>query len=63
MTIMENLKFIIVDSLAGNLIESFQTLEEAQKCKRKFESDDQSEGIFEFGFYEIYDSEKEEIVG
>lgn len=60
---MKKLRFIIRDSQAGNEIESFDTLEEAKKAKLKFEKEDQDEGIAEEGFYEIYDSEKEEIVG
>lgn len=55
-------KFIVRDSIAGNVIEYFNSLEEAKKCIKLFEIQDKREGIYTPNFYEIYDTEKEEII-
>lgn len=46
-------KFIIQDREAGNVIESFNSYEEAFARLEQFEEADKEEGIFEKDFYEI----------
>lgn len=55
-------EFVIRDREAGNVIEQYNTLEEARLALTKFKEHDKKEGIFIPNFYEIYDSEKEEVV-
>lgn len=55
-------RYIIRDREAGNKVESFETLVEAQNTLKKYEKDDKKEGIYEENFYEIYDSENEVII-
>lgn len=52
--------FIVRDRIAGNEIEEFNSLEEAQKCIELFEIQDKKEGIYVPDFYEVYDAEKED---
>ena len=59
---METKRFIVRDSTAGNVIEDFNSLEEAKKCIELFEIQDKKDGIYVPDFYEIYDAEKEEII-
>lgn len=59
---METKKFIVRDRMAGNVIEGFDSLKEAQKCIELFEIQDKRECIYTPDFYEIYDAEKEEII-
>lgn len=47
------MKYIIRDREAGNIIESFKTLEEAEKKLKKFEEEDKKDGIYIDNFYEI----------
>ena len=46
-------KFKIQDREAGNLIEVFNSKEEAIKALAKYEESDKAEGIYEEDFYEI----------
>lgn len=59
---MNTKRFIVRDREAGVWIESFNSLLEAIKCIEQFETEDKVNGIYEFDFYEVYDSELEEIV-
>jgi len=45
--------YIIQDREAGNVIERYQTEEEAEKALRDFEKEDKEDGTFEADFYEI----------
>jgi hypothetical protein len=51
-------RFQIRDSEAGNVIESFNTIEGCEQCIKEYEIEDE-EAI---GFYEIYDTINEEII-
>lgn len=59
-------KFVIQDSEAGNIITGFNTLEEAEKELKKYEKEDQKNGTYVEGFYEIAernsDGEYEEVL-
>ncbi len=46
-------KYIIRDTEAGNYIDEFDTLVEAEKTLLDFENHDQNEGIYTPNFYEI----------
>jgi hypothetical protein len=46
-------KFIIRDHEAGNFIDEFNTIEEAQQELEKYENEDKQEGTFSPDFYEI----------
>lgn len=48
-----NKNFIIRDREAGNVIDSFNTLEEAQRELSIYEENDREEGIYKDDFYEI----------
>lgn len=54
--------FTVRDSATGTKIESVDELENAKFIIDMFEHADKLEGIYEPNFYEIYDSETEEIV-
>jgi len=58
---MQKLRFQIQDKEAGNYIDSFATIEEAQEELKKYEKNDKKDGIYEPDFYEIFDN-VEEIV-
>jgi hypothetical protein len=45
--------YIIQDSISGNFIEDFETLEEADKALKNYETEDKKDGIFVKYFYEI----------
>jgi len=45
--------YVIRDREAGNIIEEFNTLQEALKELKNFELSDKKEGIFEVNFYEV----------
>lgn len=49
------------DAEAGNIIDFFATLENAQKAIEQYEEEDKANGDFEPDFYEIYNQETEEI--
>lgn len=59
---METKRFIVRDSLAGNIIDSFDTSGEAKRKIEVYEDQDKDDGLFEENFYEIYDTLTEEIV-
>lgn len=50
------------DSIAGNVIDWFDTIEEAKEAIKRYEDEDKRYGYFEPDFYEIYDNVKEEVV-
>ena len=54
--------FWIRDSIAGNKINEFTTIEEARMEIQKYEKEDKEDGFYEEDFYEIYDEENEKIV-
>lgn len=45
--------FAVRDYQAWNIIEVFDTHEEAVECLKAFEEQDIKEGIYEPGFYEV----------
>ena len=55
-------KYIIRDTEAGNEIDSFSTIEEAQKALVGYVTDDRRDGSYTTGFYEIYNTEGDEVV-
>lgn len=55
-------RYVVRDREAGNEIEKFKTAEDARKALNEYEESDKAEGIYEEGFYEVYDSKKEEIL-
>ena len=55
-------RFIVRESEAGNDIDSFDTPEEAIECVDKFEQQDEEDGTYVAGFYEVYDNESEKII-
>ena len=56
------MRYQIRDRQAGNLIEEAATFEEARQIILEFEKDDEKEGTYTPDFYEIYDTEKEDII-
>lgn len=46
-------KYFIQDAEAGNIIEPFDTFEEAKKALLEYEEEDKKNGVYEPGFYEI----------
>ena len=50
------------DREAGNIIEYFANIVEARKAIQQYEESDKKEDIYEANFYEIYDTEAEEII-
>lgn len=56
------MKYRTRDREAGNVIDSFETLEEARKAIKDYEETDKKEGTYTPDFYEIYDFENGEIV-
>lgn len=47
------MKYVIRDREAGNFIDSFDTLEQAQKALEEYEAQDKADEIYEENFYEI----------
>lgn len=45
--------FVIRDREAGNEIEKFATMQEAEEALKRFEEEDKAEGIYTEDFYEI----------
>lgn len=56
------MKYWTRDREAGNKIECFETLEEAQNAIKAYEEQDKNDGTFEDDFYEIYDEQEERII-
>lgn len=59
---MKTNRFIVRDREAGIYIDSFNTLNEAIQCIKEYEKEDALEDMYTDDFYEVYDSELEEIV-
>lgn len=51
-------KYIIQDREAGNRIDSFQSLEEAEKALSEYEESDKNENTYTPNFYEIVEVEE-----
>lgn len=54
--------FQVRDRQGGNVIDSFDSLEDAMYTLNEHEEADKIDGIYEENFYEIFDSSKDEIV-
>lgn len=50
--------YAIRDREAGNMIDIFYTLEEAEKAIEEYENDDMKEGVYTPDFYEIVEIKK-----
>lgn len=55
--------YIIRDREAGNMVDYFDTLEEAQTALAEYEEQDKKDGIYEEDFYEIAEVNEEELDG
>ena len=55
-------KYLIRQSETGLEIESASTIEEARKIISDYEREDEANGEYEPNYYEIYDTEKEEVI-
>ena len=53
-------RYIVRDREAGNPIDEFATLEEAETTVEEFEAEDEKDGVFELNFYEIWDTVTDE---
>lgn len=51
-------KYVIQDREAGNFINEFNTLEEAQRELENYESQDKKDGIYKSNFYEIVERQE-----
>lgn len=56
------MKYWTRDREAGNKIECFETLEEAQNAIKAYEEQDKNDGTFEIDFYEIYGEQEGRII-
>lgn len=56
------MRYVTRDREAGNVIEGFATVEAAKKALIAYEEQDKKEGTYTEDFYEIYDTENEEIL-
>ena len=54
--------YVVRDREAGNVIEHFNTVEEAKKTLERYEEQDKKDGVYVEDFYEIYDLDDEEEV-
>lgn len=52
-------KLVIRDREDGNIIEEFNTMEEAENKLKEYEESDKKEGIYEEDFYEIVEIDAE----
>ena len=59
---MGGFRFITRDREAGNEIERFETLEEANQAVANYEATDKADETYTEDFYEIYDSQLEKVV-
>lgn len=58
---MNNQKvYVLTDVKAGNEIERFNTLEEAEEALAAYEADDKKDGMYKEGFYEIDEQEADD---
>lgn len=55
------MKYIIQDREAGNFIDEFATLEEAEETVMDYDRQDRYQGCYEPNFYEIVEVEENEI--
>lgn len=55
-------KFVIRDREAGNIIDYFSTLKEAEAMLDEYEHQDKLDGVYTEDFYEIYDIEEGKII-
>ena len=53
------MNIVIRDREAGNVIEHFNTVEEAKKTLERYEEQDKKDGVYVEDFYEIYDLDAE----
>lgn len=56
------MRYVIRSSESGEVIEEVKTLHEAQQVVLEYNEIDREDGNYTEGFYEIYDTETEEIV-
>lgn len=54
--------FEVRDRQGGNVIDSFDSLEDATYALNEYEEADKLDGIYEENFYEIFDTINNEIV-
>ena len=54
--------FQVRDRQGGNVIDSFDSLEDATYALNEYEEADKLDNIYEENFYELFDSSKDEIV-
>ena len=59
---MKSKRYQTRDRQAGNVIDDFDTLEEARAAIERYEAEDERNGVYEPDFYEVYDTEREEVV-
>lgn len=57
---MKNMKIVVRDRQAGNVIEDVSTWEEGEKLIEEYEKSDMKDGIYEENFYEVAEIEEEE---
>ena len=55
-------RYVTRDAEAGNIIERFDTIEEARKAIESYEEQDKAEDVYTPNFYEIYDTKNETVV-
>lgn len=55
-------RYVTRDREAGNVIDTFSDIIQARDAIEEYEEADKADGIYEEGFYEIYDRDNEEIV-
>jgi len=51
------IKYVIQDKEAGNIIDKFSSLKDAEKELNEYEQSDKEDGIFEPDFYKIQEVE------
>lgn len=51
--------YVIRDRESGNIISTFETIEEAERCLQVYEQADKRDGIYTPDFYEIAKSDAE----
>lgn len=57
------MKYVTRDREAGNIIDQFNALEEAEAAIRQYEEDDKADGIYTENFYEVaaFDADGNEV--
>ena len=56
------MRYTTRDRETGTLIDEFETVDEARAAIEEYEADDKDGNAYEENFYEVYDSDNEEIV-